>query len=386
MRRFMCVLLVWLLGAVVTAPGCNIFQDIGNAECSAANQGEGGDDGVGGDDGAGGDQGAGGGVYSSDVGVGAGPPTSADVGVGAGPASSGAAGAGAGDPGARHAPGRPQHDRRHHGHEHLGTAVSADCPATLAALPLPPPPNWIGLDTGTLRNICINNDVNGSASQSGITLNRTCGVAFETWCLKTMGWLPRWTMLIPSQARKNANVNKGGLPASVIPEKVLDQSSFTLGDVTWAKFPQSVFVEVKAVNGTLTLGTSQYQVLGLVDGVNNWPTVPAGTHAPPAVLFITTSNTAISRTPLQVVNQATAWTVAVWQQIVHYDANSVNTKNPDLRLDAAMCLNDSVYSSVSYTIWPSSGGQNPLTWATVQEQDAVGAVPEPVPDSPAVVP
>jgi hypothetical protein len=268
-----------------------------------------------------------------------------------------------------------------------GTSSMGVCAGTLQSCPQPQP-NWVGLDTATLRNICLNNNVNGSASQSGITLNRTCGVAFETWVLKTMGWLPRWTKLIPSPERKQENKSKGGLPASVIPEQVLDQPAF----MTWAQFPQSVFVEVKAVNGTLTLGTSQYQILGLVDGVNTWPPVPdAGTHAPPAVFFITTSNTAISKSPMQVVTTATGWNVAVWQQFVYYDANGGT--NPNLSVGdptnpKATCLDDSVYGAYAtqYQLLQSWGGQNPLTWATDQEQDVVGAVPEPAPDSPAVVP
>jgi hypothetical protein len=256
--------------------------------------------------------------------------------------------------------------------------LAGTCQGTLAPCPQAQP-NWVGLDTGTLRNICINNNVNGSASQSGITLNRTCGVAFETWVLKTMGWLPRWTTLIDSPARQ---AKTGGLPGSVIPEQVLDQSSF----MSWVKFPQSVLVEVKAVNGTLTLGTSQWQILGLLN-VAQIAQAPAGPHAPPAVFFITTSNTAISTTPLQVVDQATMWKVAVWQQIVYYDANGGT--NPNLSVGdptspSPTCLNDSVYGPVKYTIWPGPGPQNPLTWATDQEQDAVGAVPDP--DSPAVVP
>ena len=88
------------------------------------------------------------------------------------------------------------------------------------------------------------------------------------------------------------------------------------------------------------------------------------------------------------VNQATAWDVAVWQQIVQYDASqynpSANKTNPPLRLGDATCLNDSVYGGVTYTIWPGPRPQNPLTWTTDQEQDAVGAVPDP--DSPAMVP
>jgi hypothetical protein len=73
-----------------------------------------------------------------------------------------------------------------------------------------------------------------------------------------------------------------------------------------------------------------------------------------------------------------------------YDASqynpSANQTNPPLRLGDAKCLNDSVYSGVwpHYQLWQSSGGQNPLTWATVAEQDGVDAVPDP--DSPAVVP
>jgi hypothetical protein len=264
------------------------------------------------------------------------------------------------------------------------------CTGTLLC-PQPPPPNWVGLDTGTLRNICITNNVNGSGSQSGITLNRTCGVALETWVLKTMGTLPRWTTAIDSQARKAQNANKGGLPASVIPEQVLDQSSF----MTWVEFPLSLFVEVKAVNGTLTLGTSQWQILGLLNVAQIAPAPDAGMHAPPAVFFITTSNTTISTTPQQVVDQATAWGVAVWQQNVYYDASqynpSANQTNPPLSLGDPMrpsptCLNPKVYGSVSYMIWPGPGPQNPLTWATVAEQDAVGAVLEPAPDSPAMVP
>jgi hypothetical protein len=222
-------------------------------------------------------------------------------------------------------------------------------------------------------------------SQSGVTLNRTCGVAFETWVLKTMGWLPRWQKLIDSPARQ---AKTGGLPGSVIPEQVLDQPAFS--PAGWVKFPQSEFVEVKAVNGSLTLGTSQWQILGLLNVAQIASPPDAGMHAPPAVFFITTSNTTISTTPQQVKDQATMWNVAVWQQIVYYDANGGT--NPNLSVGNPTnpnptCLDPAVYGSVSsYTIWPGPGPQSPLTWATTQEQDAVGAVAEPAPDSPAMVP
>src|SRR5277367_4312032 len=134
MKRFACLLVVWLLAVLVVTPGC----DMPGEPCSLFNTsalcvsygsmcGAGGDDGAGGDygaggDGAGGDYGYGGsdvgnGVGGSDVGgVGAGPASTADVGgVGAGPTSTAdVGGVGAGNP--RSVPHRPRRVRRrgHH--------------------------------------------------------------------------------------------------------------------------------------------------------------------------------------------------------------------------------------------------------------------------------
>jgi hypothetical protein len=115
--------------------------------------------------------------------------------------------------------------------------------------------------------------------------------------------------------------------------------------------------------------------------------VASGAHAPPLVMFTTTSNTTIAPSTVKEANQLG---VAVWQQMVEYDANSATPNNPNLRIAKPECLNDSVYTTSPSTVkftwidplksWP----ENPLTWATDAEQDAVGAVPDP--DSPAVVP
>jgi hypothetical protein len=401
MRRFVLVLAAWLLAAAVTAPGCNIFNDIGNYDCSFANQGTGGDDGAGDDDGAGGDQGVGGG----DPGAGASGATSASATVGAGGAPGAGTGAGsdpgsgvgAGDPGARHAPRRPGHVRRHHHREDIGTAVSADCmdPATPVNVPPPPPPaapppNWVGLDTGKLRSLAIQNKVNDCDQETGIAQNRLIGLAFETWVLKTKGQLPRWRMLIDSQARA---IKTKGLPKSVIPEFVDNQIAFKLSapfNLTWDYFPNSLFFEVKAVNGTLVPSTSKWQILGLLNVATTFPTVPSGPHAPPAVIFTTTSNTTVSTDGTTsvpgVVAQATTWGVAVWQEIVYYDANSATPNNPNLHLGKAVCLNSTVYTTLSsYVLYPGLPWQDhPLTWTTVQEQNSVDVPGDP--DSPAVVP
>ena len=96
----------------------------------------------------------------------------------------------------------------------------------------------------------------------------------------------------------------------------------------------------------------------------SFPTVPAGPHAPPAVIFTTTSNTTMSP---GVVTQATAWGVGVWQQTVYYDANSATPNNPDLHLGKPACLNPALYPTLSL-YWISPGlpwPDNPLTWPTV---------------------
>jgi hypothetical protein len=146
-------------------------------------------------------------------------------------------------------------------------------------------------------------------------------------------------MLFMSKERQN---NTGGLPASVIPELVGDQPMF----------PQSIFYEVKAVTGNLTLGTSNWQILGLLDVANTFPTMDAGPHPPPVVYFITTSNTIVSPA---VMAQGTApmWNVAVWQQSVLYDANGGS--NPNLTLGAANCLSPPSLCMASALTLPHPG-------------------------------
>jgi hypothetical protein len=263
-------------------------------------------------------------------------------------------------------------------------AQLADCidPPTPVNVPPPPSmvPNWQGLTTGKLKWIAMQNNINGCATQTGITQNRSIGLAFETWVLKTMGQLAkRWRMLIPSQERKAKN---NGLPASVIPEYVDEQVKVTLSaplSVTWDYFPNSLFYEVKAVTGNITPATRQWQILGLLDAAATFPTVPAGQHAPPAVVFTTTSNTII--TP-SVATEAIKLGVGVWQQVVSYDANSPTPNNPRLRIENPTCLTPILYPPVSFTWidpkllpWPT----NPLTWPTDAEQASVVVPGDPDP-------
>ena len=245
-------------------------------------------------------------------------------------------------------------------------------------------PNWQPLTTTKLRWIANANNINGCAGQTGITQSRTIGVAFETWVLKTMGQLPRWTTPIPSAARKAANKNNGGLPASVIPEFVDNQVGVTLGFMSMKTvyFDQSVFFEVKAVTGALTPGTSNWQILGLLDVAQDAATkaaaqAPTQMLPPPAVYFTTTANTTVSP---GVVAQGTKWKVGVWQRKALYDANSANPNDPDLSLGDQVCLNPNLYAGwVASWIAPGPFPSNPLTWPTDQDQASVVVQGDPDP-------
>ena len=88
-------------------------------------------------------------------------------------------------------------------------------------------------------------------------------------------------------------------------------------------------------------------------------------------MFTTTGNTNIG---LDVLQEATTLGVAIWQQIVMYDANS-DPNNPDLYIDKVLPANQAVYgaavlSSRCTPAWPHS----PLTSPT--------SPPMPVPGDP----
>jgi hypothetical protein len=304
--------------------------------------------------GGGGDDGAGG----SDVGVGAGgSDVGVGVGVGAG-AGSADVGAGAG-PGGRAPPRRSRPVRwRWHYKEPIGTAVEAICT-----------PNLRLFTTTRLRQVAAANNI--GVGLTGIQQSREIGLWFQTWVLYTIN-LPENMELILSPRRQAANMKNGGLPASVIPDPVqplyLTGAEDAMGAVT---FPESQFLEVKAVTGNMTLSTSRYQILGLVDVASRssagTSTVPM--HPPPQLIFLTTGNTTIGD---DVKAQATALGVALWQAPVFEDLNT-NPNNPMLYLNAFEPLNAQVYAPavpvVSQVAWPVSPLTAPPTQLTVVPGD-----------------
>jgi hypothetical protein len=243
----------------------------------------------------------------------------------------------------------------------------------------PKAPALMPLTTTQLRAIAATNNI--GAGQTGITQSRTIGLAFENWALTTMGQVPRNTESFMSPLRQQQN---NGLPASVIPEYVAGLNDWWPAQA-WPAFPESLLFEVKAVTGVIAQSTSLWQILGLIDvasrspaGVSNQPTPPATAcvstghpnQPPPAIVFTTTGNTNLDLTMLQ---KATRLCVAIWQQIVMYDANT-DPNNPDLYIDQALPANQAVYGAAvplpMHPAWPHS----PLTSPT--------SPPVPVPGDP----
>ncbi len=374
LRRTRLLLLVLF---AVLVPACwSLAADEEPDPCAT---GYGGDDGFGGEGGGGfggGDFGTG--VGGSDVGTGIGGsdvgtgPSSSDVGVGAGagPSSSDVSVGAGGGFGARPVPRRQvgaggararsmlrRLMRRPHRRDGIGTAQEALCPGL--------PPMWaakvpplVPLTTARLRQIAAAQGI--GAGLTGIQLNRAYGLAFENWVLTMMNQLPRWTKPIPSPARQQKNMANGGLPGSVIPEQVTTVALVNFVTSQASVYPVSGFWEVKAVTGTITLSTSRWQILGLIDvAAISSAAIATDPHAPPPeVVFTITGSTTIGA---DVVATATQRGVAIWVQAVFEDVTIPNDPNPDLYIGPRGALNESVYNGAIVGVVDGTGVGSKLT-------------------------
>jgi len=163
----------------------------------------------------------------------------------------------------------------------------------------------------TLRLRAVANAQGIGTGLTGIAFSRAVGLAFEHWILSSLA-LPRNTRAFISPTRAAAT---GGLPASVIPEAVLPIAwvGWSLAPTT---FPDSLFCEVKAVRGSITLSHSRHQLRGLVDVASRAPVAQANSPHRPIVAFVTTGDTVIGA---DVLAEATQQGVAIWQAVVMED-------------------------------------------------------------------
>jgi hypothetical protein len=103
----------------------------------------------------------------------------------------------------------------------------------------------------------------------------------------------------------------------------------------------SVFVEVKAIRGALTLSHSSHQITGFIDIAANSPAalMPGPERPTPAIVFMTAGSTVIASTVLEA---ATQQRVAIWQTLV-FELSGSTTANPRFGFGPVVPLNPEVY-------------------------------------------
>ncbi|WP_222984566.1 RHS repeat-associated core domain-containing protein [Flagellimonas meishanensis] len=151
------------------------------------------------------------------------------------------------------------------------------------------------------------------AAAAGVTSKQEAGLAFERAALDFFLLFSNQNKTFESKRRKALT---GGKFGAVKPDAVTSTKVVTLFGTT--VLPNSFFHEVKAVSGTISLksGSSDYQVLGLIDAAAN--STPGGKQGRAIVNFYTTANTIIDPS---VVAYATRLNVTVRQSIAFQMSN-----------------------------------------------------------------
>jgi len=190
---------------------------------------------------------------------------------------------------------------------------------------------------------------------SPMPFNQEVGTEFQLWALRAFpgGPLPENFQIYFSQAREQlTRLRPRGPIHGVRPDAVGEAAT-----VVWERLlglprprmvpaPDSVFIEVKAVKGSLAPSHSAYQVSGLIDVAANSPAARmTGIERPiPAVVFVTTGDTIIS--PM-VMEEATRRRVAIWQTVAFELPGSTDIR-PHLGLGQVVPRNPEVYGAS----WP----------------------------------
>lgn len=171
------------------------------------------------------------------------------------------------------------------------------------------------LTTLRLRELARQNHIGGN--HQGIAWNRAVGRAFQDFALHNLpgsGFLPENHRLFYSDERHKLT---SFTIMNVVPDGVTDapagaRNPWEIGLTT--PYPNSSFIEVKAVRGTITLRYARWQIQGMLDALAHSPAgMASGYRRPyPTLTFIVTADTFIG---LDVINEATAKKIALWQAV-----------------------------------------------------------------------
>jgi hypothetical protein len=206
--------------------------------------------------------------------------------------------------------------------------------------------------------------ITAGTTPGSVQENQAVGRSFQERVLRDLGFREN-TRFFPSpqRARIASPGANGRIPAWVVPDAVSDAMGgfrnpalSEEGEVR-ARV-DSLFIEVKAVNGTITLEHSNWQILGLIEVAAK--SAASGSRGPgrpfPTIVFVTTSNTQIG---LDVLREATERGVSVWQQTAYTVRDTVQL-NPPVNLNSDVYARYGVYGAVPLSLQPVFGGVGPL--------------------------
>jgi len=189
---------------------------------------------------------------------------------------------------------------------------------------------------------------------------------FEGMALASQG-VPKNNFLYSSSERRAATLGKKD---EVIPDGVSSTTVYTLTVIpfgyTASVYPGSHFIEVKAVDGTINLSSSNYQIQGEMQAIRSSSGYSSGKSV---FTFITTSNTVIGR---DVINYANKYGIQLYQIGAIYE-----TSNDLIMFSPPFPLNN-VNKSKSYDLSPMK--INPLRWSLVPLWEAPDNPADPDPD------
>lgn len=163
----------------------------------------------------------------------------------------------------------------------------------------------------TTRRLCELAAARGiGAGQTGVLRNRSIGRSFQDAALAAIGETENHRPFLSDERRLRTSL-LAQPRRSVVPDVVRTILDATIGQRPLPPLPDSSFVEVKAVRGTLHLSSSNWQIAGLIDALSRSP-AGESTYARPVLVFVTTSDTIISAS---VIAFAQKRDVLLWQKI-----------------------------------------------------------------------
>jgi len=193
------------------------------------------------------------------------------------------------------------------------------------------------VDTARLQTLWTSGNAVLAATLNATQIGQRTGQALEAAAAPTLPLDTRTRLRYNSLLRNR----RMGRPILLNPDRVITNTvqrrhqpvgvppviqSLTLLD--------SVFIDVKAWNGRVSLSREDYQALGFIDALANSPAARQG--VPPMLIYVTTSNTIIGRS---VLREATRRGVLLYQAYVFEDPAATAAGQPNLNIGMPIPLN-----------------------------------------------